>query len=172
MSQPEKPTSGTVFDTKLGWISVDWSGDQVCQVSFGNRNKTQALRRLLGPPVTTNKLTAAQETLVQRLKDYAAGAQDDFQDVPVALSTTRFRQRVYKHCRRIPRGKTASYAMLASRAGSPRAARAVGSAMANNPIPLIVPCHRVVRSGGLGEFSAPGGQSMKRRLLALEGAAE
>ncbi|MHC4067897.1 MAG: methylated-DNA--[protein]-cysteine S-methyltransferase, partial [Planctomycetota bacterium] len=66
---------------------------------------------------------------------------------------------------------TAAYADLARAAGSPNAGRAVGSAMANNPLPLIVPCHRVVRSDGtIGGFSSPQGLVLKRRLLRLEGA--
>ena len=72
-------------------------------------------------------------------------------------------------CRRIPYGRTMSYAELAAKAGSPNAARAVGNCMAGNRIPLIVPCHRVVCSDGrLGSYSAPGGTRMKRRLLDLE----
>ena len=84
---------------------------------------------------------------------------------------TEFRRRVLEACRRILRGATASYADLARAAGSPHAVRAVGSAMANNPLPLIVPCHRVVRSdGSLGGFSSPQGLEQKQRLLQLEGA--
>lgn len=80
-----------------------------------------------------------------------------------------FRRRVLEACRRIPFGATASYADLARAAGSPGAARAVGSAMASNPLPLIVPCHRVLRSdGSLGGFSSPQGPSQKERMLKLE----
>jgi methylated-DNA-[protein]-cysteine S-methyltransferase len=80
-----------------------------------------------------------------------------------------FRRRVLEACRRIPFGATATYADLARAAGSPGAARAVGSTMATNPLPLIVPCHRVVRSdGSLGGFSSPQGPSQKTRLLRLE----
>ena len=85
--------------------------------------------------------------------------------------TTEFQRRVIRRCRRIPYGKTATYGQIASAAGSPGAARAVGSCMAANRFPLIVPCHRVVRSGGgIGAFSAPGGTRTKRRLLAMESA--
>ena len=80
-----------------------------------------------------------------------------------------FQRRVLKQCRLIPYGRTMSYGELAAKAGSPRAARAVGNCMAANNIPLLIPCHRVVCSDGrLGSFSAPGGTSMKRRLLAME----
>jgi methylated-DNA-[protein]-cysteine S-methyltransferase len=83
--------------------------------------------------------------------------------------TSAFRRRVLEACRRIPFGATATYADLARAAGSPGAARAVGSTMATNPLPLVVPCHRVLRSdGSLGGFSSAQGPSQKTRLLRLE----
>ena len=84
---------------------------------------------------------------------------------------TEFRRRVLEACRQIPPGDTATYADLARSAGSPNAARAAGSTMANNRLPLVVPCHRVVRSDGtLGGFSSPPGLELKRRLFQMEGA--
>lgn len=82
-----------------------------------------------------------------------------------------FRRAVWKACSRIPYGQTVSYAELAELAGKPGAARAVGTAMRTNPLPIIVPCHRVLRSdGSLGGYSAPDGVRLKRRLLDLEAA--
>ncbi len=84
---------------------------------------------------------------------------------------SEFTQMVLEACRLIPYGQTAGYADLARAVGAPGAARAVGSVMARNPMPLIVPCHRVVRSdGALGGFSSPEGVVLKRRLLQLEDA--
>lgn len=107
----------------------------------------------------------------KQVTDYFAGKAVRF-TVDIDLSDLPpFRQEVLKACRRIPYGKTASYADLARAAGRPQAARAVGSAMANNPIPLVIPCHRVVRSdGSFGGFSSPGGVQEKERLLRLEDA--
>ena len=83
---------------------------------------------------------------------------------------TPFSQRVLRACHNLDYGEAVSYAELARRAGRPRAARAVGTVMSRNPIPLIVPCHRVIRSdGGLGGFGGPEGVGLKRRLLGLEG---
>ncbi len=106
----------------------------------------------------------------RQVVDYFAGRVVSF-DVPVDLSAvTPFRRRVLMACRRVPYGKTVSYADLARRAGSPGAARAVGSAMAHNPIPLVIPCHRVLASGGgLGGFSASRGVALKEQMLELEG---
>nr|WP_305038917.1 MGMT family protein [Frankia sp. ArI3] len=82
---------------------------------------------------------------------------------------SRFRLTVLEHLREIPYGGTASYAAVAALAGSPRAVRAVGTACATNPLPVVVPCHRVVRSdGGIGRYV--GGDDAKRTLLRLEGA--
>jgi methylated-DNA-[protein]-cysteine S-methyltransferase len=110
------------------------------------------------------------ENVVERLVRYAAGEPVDFSDVPVSLDhLSAFQRRVVKACRAIPCGDRRTYGQLAAAAGSPGAARAVGQVMAGNRMPLVVPCHRVVASGGgLGGFSAPQGLAMKRRLLALE----
>ena len=89
-------------------------------------------------------------------------------DLPRA---TAFMRSVYAACRRIPFGGTATYARLAETAGSAGAARAVGRCMAVNPMPLVIPCHRVLRGdGGLGGFSAQGGLAQKQRLLDHEAA--
>lgn len=82
-----------------------------------------------------------------------------------------FHRKVYTALCEIPAGKTITYAELARRAGSPGAARAVGQAMAKNPFPIIIPCHRVVAGNGkLGGYSGRGGVATKRALLELEGA--
>jgi methylated-DNA-[protein]-cysteine S-methyltransferase len=110
--------------------------------------------------------------LVAAVRAYFTGEPVRFTARLDLTSQTPFRRRVLLACRRIPYGQTASYADLARVAGSPSAFRAVGSAMANNPLPLVIPCHRVLRAdGGIGGFSAPAGVSIKRRLLALEAAA-
>jgi methylated-DNA-[protein]-cysteine S-methyltransferase len=112
--------------------------------------------------------------LRRRLQAYASGKPDDFRDIRLDLCLLRpfltdFQLRVLEQCRKIPYGATISYAELAAKAGFSRAARAVGNCMAGNLIPLLIPCHRVVKSDGqLGSYSAPGGVEMKRRLLASE----
>jgi methylated-DNA-[protein]-cysteine S-methyltransferase len=85
--------------------------------------------------------------------------------------TGPFHRRVYGVLRRIRPGRTLTYGEVAAKAGSPGAHRSVGSALARNPLPILIPCHRVLRSGGgLGGFTAPGGLDLKERMLRLEGA--
>lgn len=94
-------------------------------------------------------------------------------DVSIDLSeATPFRRRVLMACRQVPYGTTATYGELARAAGRAQAGRAVGSAMACNPLPLVIPCHRILRSDGrIGGFSSPLGVDQKQRMLELEAAA-
>lgn len=102
----------------------------------------------------------------RQLEAYFAGRLTDF-DLPLEMRGTPFQLRVWQELRRIPYGRTISYAELACRVGSPKGFRAVGAANGKNPIPIVVPCHRVIESnGGLGGFSC--GLAYKRRLLDLE----
>jgi O-6-methylguanine DNA methyltransferase len=82
---------------------------------------------------------------------------------------TEFEKKVLMACMEIPAGETLTYGQLAEKAGYPKAARAVGSVLAKNKLPLIIPCHRVVRADGkIGNFSAPGGTKLKKRMLNYE----
>lgn len=107
--------------------------------------------------------------VMKQVRDYLAGRRTAF-DLEFDLSwVTPFRRQVLLACAAVPRGEVASYAELARRVGHPRAARAVGNTMRTNPIPIVIPCHRIVASdGGIGGFG--GGLDMKQQLLSLEGA--
>jgi methylated-DNA-[protein]-cysteine S-methyltransferase len=112
---------------------------------------------------------ARLDPAAHELEEYFAGRRHAF-DVPVDLRLAGgFRRVVLERLTEVPYARTVSYAELAARAGSPRAVRAVGTACALNPVPLVVPCHRVVRSDG-SPGSYRGGPEAKRRLLALEAA--
>jgi len=109
--------------------------------------------------------------LQERIVAYFGGENVDFSTQPAVNldALTPFDRKVLLTCRKIPSGETTTYGDLAVRIGHPGAARAVGSALARNPIPLIIPCHRVLRTDGhLGGFSAPGGIKTKQRLLRHE----
>jgi O-6-methylguanine DNA methyltransferase len=105
--------------------------------------------------------------LAQALEKYFAGEPVSFQDLPLDLQGSPFHLQVWRELRKVPPGETVSYQELARRLGKPKAARAVGQACGANPIPLIVPCHRVIAANGkLGGFSS--GLERKRWLLLHE----
>lgn len=103
----------------------------------------------------------------RQLEAYFAGELTDF-DLPLRPAGSGFQQRVWEAMRRIPYGKTQCYGELAAAIGS--AARAVGGACGRNPIPILIPCHRVLAKAGLGGYSGQGGAATKQTLLSLEGA--
>ncbi len=103
---------------------------------------------------------------VHELQEYFAGTLRKF-TIPLDLRATIFQRAVYRELQCVPYGKTCTYGELAAHIGNPKAMRAVGTANAMNPIPIIIPCHRVVAAGGkLGGYA--GGRELKERLLALE----
>ena len=107
------------------------------------------------------------EQAERELKEYFAGERKVF-SVPVCLKGTPFQMRVWNALRGIPYGETVSYGEVAHRIGNPRACRAVGMANHRNPIPIVIPCHRVIGADG-GMTGYGGGLEIKRRLLELEG---
>jgi methylated-DNA-[protein]-cysteine S-methyltransferase len=159
-----------VFPTDLGWMAIAGQGDRVSRLTFGNANSTAAKRALGELPRGALRDDVWFGDLVERLQAYALGARDDFRDVPISVDElTEFGLQVVERCRRIPPGATLTYGQLATSVGHQRAARAVGNVMRTNRIPLIVPCHRVVGSGGkMHGYSAAGGLETKRRLLDME----
>ena len=160
-----------VFPSELGWMCAAWRGDRLYELTFGHSDPNQAVRALRHVETLPTDPNRGQRTFIHRLQKFACQATDDLADIQLDLSEyTAFQRRIVEACRSIPIGETHSYGELARRAGHPGAARATGQVMATNRFPLIVPCHRVVGSGGsIGGFSAPDGLAMKRRLLALEG---
>ena len=116
---------------------------------------------------------ASVRTAIEGITSLLAGHRVNLAEVPVDLGRAEpFDRRVYALAREIAPGETRTYGELAYGLGEPDA-RAVGVALARNPVPLVVPCHRVVAAdGGLGGFSAPGGVATKRRLLEIEGAGQ
>jgi len=167
ISGAEDLSSGTV---RTEWITVVvFFGPQgVRAVRLIEAVGSQRSALVRQPP--RRPLRRWQQDVLDLVQKYLAGGVVDLSGIPIVTDgVSPFDRRVLAECRRIPYGETTTYRELASRVGRPRAARAVGGALRHNPVPLIVPCHRVLRSdGGLGGFSAPGGIDVKRRLLALE----
>ena len=161
----------TVVRTAAGWLGVAWSERGLAEVNLPQPAEAAALDKL--PSNRDPALASPQDlditTLADRLCRYFDGEAVTFDEPLDPAIGTPFQKRVWAICRAIPRGETRTYGELAHEAGSPRAARAVGQAMARNPWPVIVPCHRVIGSShnltGYG-----GGLEMKRQMLVMEGA--
>jgi methylated-DNA-[protein]-cysteine S-methyltransferase len=143
----------------------------LCRLSIrvSDRQFMDELARSTGTDAWCRNGEPVLREAARQLGEYFRGERRDFQ-LPLDLKGTRFQQEVWHALLRIPYAQTRSYADLAREIGSPNSARAVGSANGANPVAIIVPCHRVVASGGgLGGYSA--GLDVKRRLLALESGA-
>lgn len=161
-----------LFDTAIGRCGIAWSDRGVTrfQLPMSDPNATeQRIGRNATPQIPPPAIAAA----IEEAKRYFAGERIDFSTVPVDLGRVEpFQRSIYDALRKVGFGETVTYGELAKRAGvtAPQAAQDVGVAMARNPVPLIIPCHRVLAAGGkIGGFSAPGGAETKQRMLALEG---
>ncbi len=157
----------------LGWMGLVSGDAGLRRVTFGHASRSAAVSALTIGTHDAQPINLHDEALLARLAEFADGGFDEFHDVELDLEgLSKFQRRVIEMCRRIPYGTTCSYGILAQHAGNSGSARAVGSVMAANRWPLIVPCHRVVQANGnLGAYSAPQGVRMKRRLLDMEAAA-
>jgi len=159
-----------VVQTPLGPVTLYAKGDALVGLEFTDRAARrraleQRLRRYLGPFEMREGGDPAGAR--GRLEAHFAGARDALSGQKVELHGTPFQLAVWRELRRIPSGRTLSYAALAARVERPRAIRAVGQANGCNPVPLFVPCHRVIAAdGGLGGYG--GGLARKRSLLELE----
>jgi len=176
MAKTTKSGGTHVFPSNLGWMALTWSDERLTRFTFGHPSAAAAIASLESDDEwqtgDASALPGWVASLVNRLQSYSIGEEQHFDDVVLDLGhLSPFQTRVVRACRRISRGRVRSYGELAAAAGSPGAARAVGSVMAKNRFPIIVPCHRVVGAGkSLGGFSARDGLNMKRRMLELEGA--
>jgi methylated-DNA-[protein]-cysteine S-methyltransferase len=157
----------TALSTSLGWIGVLGSDSGIRQLALPQPSASLAVERLKVPAGGAETQTSSFEELRLALEAYFAGEPTTFQQPLDLDGTAPFFQRAWEACRSIPRGETRTYAWLAREAGSPAAVRAAGQAMARNPVPIIIPCHRVVGSDG-SLCGYGGGLALKRRLLDLE----
>ena len=159
-----------VFETRLGLCGIAWSDQGITRFRLPDTDRG-AVEKSFGvkarPTVPPPHVVAA----VAEAKRYFGGERIDFSALGLDLASVEpFRRSIYDALRAVAWGETVTYGELAKRAGAPGAAQEVGVAMARNPVPLIIPCHRVLAAGGkIGGFSAPGRTETKQRMLALEG---
>ena len=163
-----------VFETSMGFCAIAWSDGGVTgfQLPAKSSEGAERLIRRRAPEAEAAAPPEGIGAVVAAAKRYFEGEETDFSHVRLDLGVEHpLFAEIYEVLREVGWGETTTYGALAKAVGAPReAARDVGEAMAKNPAPLIVPCHRVLAAGGkIGGFSAPGGSKTKARMLELEG---
>ena len=166
-----KPLLYTVFSTAWGHFGLAGTEGSLIRIHLPLADCNHVVQRLTAEFGPAKFDTHYFSQLQERIRAYYEGScADSFSDVRVNLHAIGpFTTAVLRACRKIRPGQTITYAQLARKIGRPKAVRAVGGALARNPLPLIIPCHRVIRSDGqLGGFSGPGGTRLKRKMLEFE----
>jgi methylated-DNA-[protein]-cysteine S-methyltransferase len=170
MSQDPKQEIGTTLvETAFGWVGIAWSGQGLVATTLPKATEAEAMSLLPSPTDQEPDAAGLDVTaLVDKMQRYFEGEAVAFDEPLDPAVGTEFQRQVWAITRAIPRGQTRTYGQVARLAGrSAGAARAVGQAMARNPWPVIVPCHRVVgHDGGLTGFG--GGVTMKQKMLNME----
>lgn len=168
-----QPLCAVAAETPIGVIGLVWSESGLRRLFFPGGDIKLRVHEAFPEARFGEERPAWIDALLEDLYQHLDGESRDFAEVPLDLAaTTPFQRHVYEVCRELAAGEVTTYAGLAQRMGrAASSARAVGSALGKNPVPLVVPCHRVVGSDGrLHGFTAPGGLTLKQRLLDLEGA--
>jgi O-6-methylguanine DNA methyltransferase len=161
-----------LFDTAIGRCAIAWGKSGICGLNLPEATPTATRRRmsLRYPELSEGAPPAVVQRAIDRIVTLLRGEGTDLTQIALDMTLVPvFHRRVYEFARTIPAGKTLSYGELASRIGSPGAARAVGQALGRNPFAIVVPCHRVLAAGGKpGGFSANGGVDTKLKMLGIE----
>ena len=160
----------TTFDTAMGWLGILGSVQGLLRVTLPQCS-AQEVRRLLGDMINhAARSPGLFDDLIERLRIYFSGQKANFPDELDLSGATPFQRQVWEITRLILYGETRSYAWVAEQLKRPEAVRAVGQALSRNSLPVIVPCHRVLKiDGKLGGYR--GGVEMKRQFLFLEASA-
>jgi methylated-DNA-[protein]-cysteine S-methyltransferase len=163
-----------VFETAAGFCGIAWKDDAITCLRLPTASQQAATQLMLRriPDAACGEPPSSIGAVVASVRRYFEGEKVGFTGCAIDLGEQElFFREVYSHVRKIAWGETTTYGTVAKALGAgPQAARDVGQAMASNPMPLIIPCHRVLAAGGkVGGFSAPGGSNSKARMLKLEG---
>lgn len=161
-----------LFETAFGWIGIGWTDKGICRIQLPERDRASTERRLRRtlPYAEESPPTPVIGGAIEAIGRYFSGETVDFSGLPLDLPAgDAFRLAIWQAARNLGHGETTTYGALAVQAGHGGMARETGEALGRNPVPIIVPCHRILAAGGkLGGFSAPGGAATKERLLVLE----
>ncbi|WP_353948221.1 methylated-DNA--[protein]-cysteine S-methyltransferase [Sporolactobacillus sp. Y61] len=162
--------SACTLDTPVGALTLVMYGDSLCRIAFGNLNETRqdliSRARRMNLPEDVKVDDEACAPAVRQIREYFAGTRRGF-NLKLMLKGTDFQKKVWAALARIPYGQTRSYKEIAESAGRPKAVRAVGGANNRNPLPIVIPCHRVIGSDG-SLVGYGGGLDCKRKLLQFE----
>ncbi|MFE3446895.1 methylated-DNA--[protein]-cysteine S-methyltransferase [Nocardia sp. NPDC059180] len=169
------PVTAALFDTAIGACAIAWRADAVVRFQLPEASRQATRARITRDSPEFGSVQEAEPggviaDAIAAIRAHLDGELDDLRWIPLDTSTIpQFHRSVYEVTRDIDPGHTLSYGEVAERVGAVGAAQAVGQALGRNPIPLIIPCHRVLASDhGLHGFSAPGGIDTKQRLLQIE----
>lgn len=141
-----------VIKTAIGNLKITCEGSQIIKIEMTDENESKNLNKI-------------QSEIKNKFADYF-NCERLLDDLPIKIKATPFREKVYRELLKVPYGQTVTYKNLALRINNPKAARAVGSAMKNNPLPFVVPCHRVVGTNNPGAYAY--GADLKYFLLNME----
>lgn len=162
-----------IFTTAMGFVGLAWSDRGLTRLCLPQASHEAVERRMfrLEGSIPAGKRPQWVLELIDAIQAYATGEPVDFRRFPVDLrGIDAFSLAIYETARTLAFGEVTTYGELAKRAGHPGLARETGAALGANPVPLVIPCHRILAAGGkIGGFSAPGGAATKERILALEG---
>lgn len=161
----------SIFKTDWGYFGLASSDKGLIRTVLPVQTREKCKKLLLKELKNDTKQdNSCQRSLQNKIKAYYQGKKTDFSAFKIDFSRfSGFKQRIYKACFNIKHGKIKTYKELAAVCGNEKASRAAGNIMAKNEMPLIIPCHRVIRSDGqIGKFSAQGGTATKQKMLQLE----
>jgi methylated-DNA-[protein]-cysteine S-methyltransferase len=170
--EPSKVPFHTTFPTTFGQCALAWRDAALVGTALPGIDDAATILAAIRtcPDAVAAPPPAWVADLVARIQSLLAGEPIHFTDVPLSLDRANpFEREVYRAASAIPHGDTRTYGELATEIGRPGAARAIGRALGRNPVPIVIPCHRILAADGrTGGFSAPGGVSTKMRLLQVE----
>ncbi|MBN1982464.1 MAG: methylated-DNA--[protein]-cysteine S-methyltransferase [Chitinivibrionales bacterium] len=167
---PQSQYQYSIFKTRWGWFGLLGNESGLVRTCLPVAFREAVERRLLSGLCQAEPAKKAFRPLENDILSYYKSRRVEFADVPVCLEgLTDFQKEVLTALRTVTYGQTVSYGEMARLVNNPKASRAIGAVMAINPLPLIIPCHRVIKTdGSLGYFSAAGGVHTKQRMLDLE----
>lgn len=176
MSSRTHQSSYVVFETALGFVALAWSDDGLTRLILPDGNRQAVANRMMRTGAAEWRRAAPPPSFVldamQRIEQYACGVAVDMASLPFDLGDIpAFDRAILAAALKLGFGQVTTYGELAEQAGFGKLlARETGAALGRNPLPLVIPCHRILAAGGkIGGFSAPGGAVTKQRMLAHEG---